>query len=325
MLKTAVIGAGYLGTYHADKYSKNKLSSLTAIVDVDQDRGRKLAKKHRVEFLQDFAALPTLGIQCASIASDTSTHFEIASFLLQNGIDVLVEKPMTTKPEEARELIRLAREYQRVLQVGHLERFNPAFRAIKNLLTKPWFFEVRRIAPFAGRGHDVDVVLDLMIHDIDIVMHLVGSPVVRLEAVGVPVLTHSNDIANARLTFENGAVANVTASRAALKSERTIRIFQPDLYISVDFEKKKAKVYQKTGDADSRGFPKIEAEEYKVNEGDALQDEIDSFCHAVLTRGVPEVTGEDGLRAMELAQQIQQSMENSARIMMPLEPQVVNR
>lgn len=310
-IRAAVIGAGYLGQFHAEKYYRSPAAELVAVVDVVEERAAKTAKKYGAAALTDYQKLPELDVQCVSIAADTSQHYQLASWLLDHGIDVLVEKPMTPSIEEARQLIAKAEARRAILQVGHLERFNPAFRAMKRILTKPWFFEVRRISPFAGRGHDVDVVLDLMIHDIDIIAHLVGRPLVKVEAVGIPVLTGSVDIANARLTFEGGAVANVTASRAAFKSERTIRIFQPDVYISLDYGKKKLKMYKRTGEMDALGFPKIEVIEQKVEERDALQDEVESFIAAVASRETPAVSGYDGLRALELVEEIRQALKRS--------------
>ncbi|MCB0344907.1 MAG: Gfo/Idh/MocA family oxidoreductase [Bdellovibrionales bacterium] len=305
MIRSAVVGTGYLGKFHAEKYHKIKDTQLLAVVDSDEATARKIAKSVKAQPLTSYKELPALGVECASVVTPTSTHFEVASWLLENGIDVLLEKPMTTTVEDARRLIEIASSNGRVLQVGHLERFNPAFRAMKEVLNRPWFFEVRRIAQFTGRGADVDVVMDLMIHDIDIIAHLVNQPVLKVEAVGIPVLTGSVDIANARLTFEGGTIANVTASRAAFKSERSIRIFQPDLYISLDYGKKKLKIYQKTEGFDSLlGIPKIDIKELKVEERDALEHEIDSFLRCVRERGTPEVTGQDGLRALELADRI---------------------
>jgi len=311
MIKAAVVGVGYLGRFHAEKYAKARNAELVALVDVVPDNARKLARKYRTQVVQDYKMLPELGVKCASIVSDTSTHFEIANWLLEHGVDVLVEKPVTTTVEEARQLIETADKNGRILQVGHLERFNPAFREMKRLLTRPWFFEVRRIAPFAGRGHDVDVVLDLMIHDVDIIAHLVDRPLVKVEAVGIPVLTGSIDIANARLTFEGGAVANVSASRAAFTAERTIRIFQPEVYISLDFGKKKLKIYTKSSKKDDKGFPKINIDERKVEERDALQDEIAAFLNSVENRDEPVVSGWDGLRALEMVQKIREALKES--------------
>ncbi len=326
-IKSAVVGVGYLGQYHAEKYYRSNHTELTAVCDVDGERVRQFGKKYRTKPLTDYRELPALGVTAASVVTPTSTHFEIVSFLLERGVDVLVEKPMTRTVEEAEQLIDLARTHGRILQVGHLERFNPAFRSLAGVLNRPWFFEVRRIAPFAGRGIDVDVVMDLMIHDIDIVSYLVKSSVARIEAIGIPVLTDSVDIANARLTFENGAIANVTASRAALKSERTIRIFQPDLYISVDFEKKRMKIYERGHGDTLSGFPKIVSREHKVRETDALADEVESFLDAVRTRRAPEVTGEDGLRAIKLAEAIQAALSESLSRISAQEPRltVVNR
>lgn len=307
-IKSAVIGAGYLGRFHAEKYAKAEEADLTAIVDIQLERAAELAQKFGAAATNDYRRLPELGVRCASVVSDTSSHFEIAKWLLQNGIDVLVEKPITVTIAEAEELISVSKAENRILQVGHLERFNPAFRRMTQVLTKPLFFEARRIAQFTGRGSDVDVVRDLMIHDIDIIAHLVKRPLKRVEAIGVPVLTGSIDIASARLTFEGGCVASVTASRAAFKSERTIRIFQPDVYISLDYGAKKVKLVSRLPEKDERGLPKIEMEEYVVEEGDALRDEILSFLECVKSRSEPVVGGHDGLRALKLVEQINEAV-----------------
>jgi predicted dehydrogenase len=326
VVKAAVVGTGYLGKFHAEKYAKSDNSELVCVVDIDQARADEIAGKVRSRGVTDYKKLPELGVRCASIASTTATHYEIASWLLRNGIDVLVEKPIATSVEQAKDLARIAAENNRILQVGHLERFNPAFRAIKMLLSKPRFFEVRRIASFAGRGHDVNVVLDLMIHDIDIVAHLIGRPLVRVDAVGIPVITDSVDIANARLTFEGGVVANLTASRAAFKTERTIRMFQPDLYVSLDYGKKAAKIYNKTGKKTLLGFPEIAVKEYPVEERDALADEIEAFLQSVKSRQRPEVSGEDGIIALSIAERVCRAIEeNTAEHARDLKPlQVAN-
>lgn len=313
MIKSAVIGCGYLGRYHAEKYAKSDSAELVAVVDLDGEKAAQIATQHGALPVVDYKKLPELGVQCVSVVSDTSTHFEIAAWLLQRGIDVLVEKPMTVTVAEGRELIDIAAAHDRILQVGHLERFNPAFRAVKKILTQPRFFEARRIAQFTGRAFDVDVVRDLMIHDIDIIAHLVGRPIEKIEAVGIPVLTPSVDIANARLVFEGGAVANVTASRAAFKSERTIRIFQPNVYVSLDYGNRKIKTCTLSEERDERGFPRLEMAEVPVEERDALADEIAAFLSSVATRTQPEVTGVDGLRALELAEQIAKSVTNESQ------------
>ncbi len=315
MIKAAVVGVGYLGTFHAEKYARLKNAELVAVVDVHEKNRDKVAKKYKAKSLDDYKKLPNLGVQCASVSSTTSTHFVIASWLLENGIDVLVEKPITTTTDEAKKLIEIAKSNNRILQAGHLERFNPAYREMKSVLNKPRFFEVRRIASFTGRGADVDVILDLMIHDIDIICHLVGRPIKKVESLGVPILTESFDVVNARITFDGGAVANVTASRAAIKTERTIRIFQPDLYISLDFGKKKLKIYSLDAPYSGRGFPKIKISEKKVRERDALEDEISSFLNCVENRSSPEATGEDGLRALETVELIHDAIKESMSIM----------
>ena len=236
-LNVAVVGCGYLGSYHAEKYSCSEKAELVAVLDRVPERAQNLAKRLKVQALTDLEELFSLKIDCASVATDTSAHYEVASSLLQRGIDVLVEKPITTKLEDAKKLNEQADSLGRILQVGHLERFNPAFRAMREMMVKPLFFEVRRISPFSGRSRDIDVIFDLMIHDLDIISHLTQSPLLQADAVGVPVITENIDIANARLTFESGAVANITASRVSFKSERTVRIFQQDGYVSLDFEK----------------------------------------------------------------------------------------
>jgi predicted dehydrogenase len=316
-LRTAVVGAGYLGRYHAEKYYRSEQSELIAVVDVDPEAAQKVAKKNRADAISDIEDLIPLNIDCASVACNTSQHYAVAKFLLENDIDVLVEKPFTATLQEAHELIDIARRRGRILQIGHLERFNPALQAIKEQLNQPWFFEARRISKFAGRGHDVDVILDLMIHDIDIISHLVGRPLKHVTAVGIPIITSGFDIANARLTFEGGAVANVTASRAAFKSERSIRVFQPDLYVSLDLQKRRAKTYQKTGKTDAFGFPKIRKTRMKVEERDALQDQIESFLNSVLHRTEPSVSGEDGLNAMEVAARIKEEIYKSVESVSP--------
>lgn len=311
MLKAAVVGVGYLGTFHAEKYAASERSELVAVVDVFEERAQRLAERLGTKALTDYRELLDLGVQCVSIAADTARHCEIATWFLEHGVDVLVEKPMAASLEEGRQLVETAKRHGRILQVGHLERFNPAFRAMERILTRPQFFEARRISPFAGRGTDVDVVLDLMIHDIDIIAHLVGRPLEHVEAIGVPVITETVDIANARLRFEGGAIANVTASRVSFKSERSLRIFQPDVYITLDYGNKKLKCFTKTPAVEPGKLPQINVEEHSIEERDALYDQISSFLETVEQRGIPVVTGEDGLRALELAARIRLAFQES--------------
>jgi predicted dehydrogenase len=298
---TAVIGVGYLGKFHAEKYADSVKANLFAVVDIDKQRVEAVARQLGVSALTDYRDL--LGrVQCVSIAVPTRLHFEIASYFLRGGVDVLVEKPIAADIAQGRELVDLAGARKLILQVGHLERFNPAIRRLENVIQEPRFVECHRLAPFVERGTDVDVVLDLMIHDIDVIASLVRSTVDRVEAVGVAVLTDKPDIANARITFSNGCIANVTASRVSIKRERKIRFFQSDAYLSIDYDQRRAQIFHKP--PPGGGWTDIRAETVAIKEGDALADEIDSFLDCVRTRSLPLVSGAEGLRALEIASMI---------------------
>lgn len=304
-IAVGVVGVGFAGRLHAEKYAASKKAQLIGVVDVDGARAAEIGQKLGAAPLRDYRDL--FGrVRCVSVAVPTRLHYEISRELLAAGIDVLVEKPMTASLEEARELVALAKEKGRVLQVGHLERFNPAIRRLEGVIRNPRFVECHRLAPFVERGTDVDVVLDLMIHDIDVIASLVRSPVERVEAVGVPVLTDRPDIANARITFADGCIANVTSSRVSLKRERKIRFFQPDAYISIDYDQKRAQIYRKP--EKGAGWHSIRGETVEIKEGDALADEIDSFLDSVRTRSLPLVSGEEGLRALEIATMISERL-----------------
>src|SRR5512139_200485 len=241
LVRAAVVGVGYLGALHAEKYASLPGVELVGVVDADAARAAAIGAKvgaPAIARLEDLFGR----IDCASIAVPTPAHFTVASALLTNGIDVLVEKPITATLDEGRALVDLAAAHGRILQVGHLERFNPAIRALAGVITRPRFIECHRLAPFGERGTDVDVILDLMIHDLDVILSLVHDRVERVEGVGIKVLSEHIDIANARLRFANGCIANVTASRVALKRERKIRIFQADTYVSVDYGEKHVRV-----------------------------------------------------------------------------------
>ena len=275
------------------------------MADINQERALQVGQKLGVLSHTDYREL--FGrVRCVSIAVPTRLHYAVSRDFLAAGIDVLVEKPIAASLEEGSELVTLAREKALVLQVGHLERFNPAIRRLEGVIREPRFVECHRLAPFVERGTDVDVVLDLMIHDIDVIASLVRSPVERVEAVGVPVLTDKPDIANARITFANGCIANVTASRVSMKRERKIRFFQPDAYISIDYDQKRAQIYRKPGKGG--GWQDIRAESIEISDGDALADEIDSFLDSVQSRGTPLVSGEEGLRALEIATMISERL-----------------
>lgn len=300
-IPVAVVGVGYLGKFHAEKYAAAEAADLVAVVDIDEQRAREIAGKLGTEAVTRHEAL--FGrVRCVSIATPTVQHHAMARAFLEQGIDVLVEKPLTVEPDQARELVQLAQSKGAILQVGHLERFNPAIRRLESVIKEPKFVECHRLAPFVERGTDVDVILDLMIHDIDVIASLVRSPVERVEAVGVPVLTDKPDIANARITFSNGCIANVTASRVSLKRERKVRFFQPDAYISIDYDQRRAQIFYKPPPGAT--WLDIRGETIEIKEGDALADEIHSFLECVRTRSLPLVSGADGLRALEIAAMI---------------------
>lgn len=299
-LRTAVIGVGYLGQFHAEKFAQLPGSELVAVVDTSRERAEEVAAKVGAAACTDYRELLDR-VDAVSIVVPTQHHFEVARAFLAKGVHVLLEKPVTTTVEEADELIRMADEKGLVFQVGHLERFNPVVIGLEGLLTEPRFIESIRIAPFKPRGTDVNVVLDLMIHDIDIIQTIVGSPVKQINSIGAPVFTDEEDIANARIQFENGCVANVTASRISLKSERKMRIFQGDSYISVDFQNKKLAVFRKGEGEMFPGVPNVSMEEKSFDQGDALKAEISSFLDCIRSGRQPVVSGRDGKRALETA------------------------
>ncbi len=299
-LRTAVIGVGYLGKFHAQKFAEIPGADLVAVVDVDIEARERVAKDLGVDAIGDYRRL--IGaVDAVSVAVPTPAHFEIARAFLDSGTHVLVEKPITETVEQAARLIEIARQRSAVLQVGHLERFNPAVRALKPLLHNPRFVESVRIAPYNVRGTDVDVVLDLMIHDIDLIQFIAGSPIERLEAVGAAVITDKPDVANARIRFESGCIANVTASRTSLKVERKIRIFQDACYFSADLHQKAVSVYRKSDTMNGPLNLPISIEQLECDDDDALRLEIEAFLSAARDGASPMVTGEDGKQALETA------------------------
>lgn len=310
-LRTAVIGVGYLGRFHAQKYAQLAGSKLVGVVDANADACAKVAAELGTQAFGDYRDL--FGkTDAVSLAVPTPLHHAIGCELLKNGIDVLIEKPIATTVSEARELVDLAQKHGRILQVGHLERFNPAVLAAAERLRTPRFVESHRLAPFKQRGTDVSVVLDLMIHDIDLIQELVGTPIESIDAVGATVFSGEIDIVNARLRFKGGCVANTTASRISLKQERKIRIFQDDAYLSVDMQQKILTVIRKKDQAPVESPAQVSIEEESFDQGDALLAEIESFLKAVRERGTPVVTGEDGLRALETAMKITALVQKSA-------------
>ena len=300
-IPSAVIGVGYLGKFHAEKYAASSKANLVAVADIDGARAAEIGAALGTVAITDYREI--FGrVRCVSIAVPTRLHFQVARDFIEAGIDVLIEKPITADLAEARQLVRLAEAKNVILQVGHLERFNPAIRRLEGVIKEPKFVECHRLAPFVERGTDVDVVLDLMIHDIDVIASLVRAPIQRVESVGVPVLTEKPDIANARINFANGCIANVTSSRVSLKRERKIRFFQPDAYISIDYDQRRAQIFYKP--APGAGWLDIRTESVEIKEGDALADEIDSFLDCVASRSLPLVGGAEGLRALEIASMI---------------------
>ncbi len=304
-LRAAVVGAGYLGTYHAEKYAALPGVELVAVVDTDLERAAALAQRLHSRAEADFHAL-LREVDCVTIATPTVCHFEMARAFLERRVDVLVEKPLAATVAEARALVELAGRNGCILQVGHVERFNPAVRAMLELIDAPRFIECTRLAPFGNRGTDVDVVRDLMIHDLDVILRCVRAPLERLEAVGVPVLSPHVDIASVRLRFADRCIANLTASRVALKRERKIRLFQADTYLSVDYGEHRVRVCRKQVE---NGQPTLVVEERSFGVADSLREEVESFVLSVRTRRPPAVDGSAGLQALELAERINACME----------------
>lgn len=302
-IRTAVIGVGYLGKFHAEKFKLLPQSNLVAVCDIHADRVQAIAKQQHVECFTDYKKL-LHKVDAVSIAVPTSLHYPIAKFFLENGIHVLLEKPIASTVSEAESLIDIANSKKVVFQIGHLERFNTVLVALDTILDNPRFLESIRLAPFKPRGTDINVVLDLMIHDIDIIQRIVGSPIVNIHANGASVLSSHIDIANVRLQFENGCVANVTASRVSFKVERKLRIFQHDAFISLDLHNKELAIHRKGISEMFPGIPDIISEEQAFEQGDALLDEIAAFLNSIQTETPPAVTGEDGKRALATAVEI---------------------
>jgi predicted dehydrogenase len=299
-IRAAVIGVGYLGRFHAQKYAQIAECELVAVVDGRDDVRQAVAAEVGCQGSSDYREW--LGkVDAVSVVTPTPAHFEIADAFLGAGAHVLVEKPITETPEQARALIARAAREKKVLQVGHLERFNAAVLAAEPHLHTPRFMECHRLAPYKERGTDVNVVLDLMIHDIDLVQSLAGSELVSIDAIGSPVFSGEIDIANARLRFANGCVANTTASRVSLKTERKLRIFEDAAYISLDLQQKILTLIRKRAGDPQPGQLPVTIEEANLEQGDALKSEIVSFLDCIRNNKRPVVSGEDGLRALETA------------------------
>jgi predicted dehydrogenase len=309
-IRIGVIGVGHLGEYHVQKYVAIPKVDLVGVVDIDHERARDIARRYNT---QAFAGVEEIlgEVDGVSLAVPTESHFHMGRDILSRGVHLLIEKPITYKLSHADQLIELAEEKGVVLQVGHVERFNPAVIRMESLLNRPIFIESNRLNLFTNRGIDVDVVLDLMIHDLDIILHAVNSEIREVHAVGLSVITEKTDIANVRIIFGNGTVANLTASRVSNKNLRKIRIFQTDSYMSVDCVKRQISVTRLNGHM--RGpdkFPQITSEKLKYPDSDPLADQIGSFVETIVTSSEPVVTGDDGRKALRVALAIIEQIES---------------
>src|SRR5438105_94623 len=295
-LRVGVVGVGHIGKNHARLYAELSGAQFTAIYDTDAARARERANEFGVaatSSLEEFAEK----VDAASIATPTNTHFEIGRELLARGKHLLIEKPITENTAHASELAALAAERGLVLQVGHVERFNPVLSALEKRLTNPRFIEAHRLSPYPNRSTEIGVVLDLMIHDLEIILHLVDSTVENIDAVGVPVLSRGEDIANARLRFTDGCIANITSSRISPERMRKIRVFQEDAYLSLDYQGQSGEIYRRVNGQITREPVAIEKEE-------PLRQQLASFANCALTGGEPRVSGSHAAAALELAVEI---------------------
>src|SRR6187399_2420794 len=306
-IKAAVIGVGYLGRFHAQKYAALPACELVAVVDGREEVRNAVGAEVSAKPVADYREL--LGkVDAVSVVTPTPAHFEIADAFLAAGAHVLVEKPITETPAQAKSLIATAAKHGKILQVGHLERFNAAVLAAEPHISSPRFMECTRLAPYKARGTDVNVVLDLMIHDIDLVQSLANSEIESIDAIGTPVFSGEIDIANARIRFANGCVANTTASRVSMKTERKLRIFEDAAYISLDLQQKILTLIRKRDGEPQPGQLPVNIEEANLEQGDALKSEIESFLDCIRNKKRPIVSGEDGLRALETAIRISEQV-----------------
>jgi predicted dehydrogenase len=310
-IRAAVVGVGYLGRFHAQKYAQLPECKLIGVADIQAETAARIGAEVQAPTFHDFREL--LGkVDAVSVVTPTPGHYEIARAFLEHGAHVLVEKPITETISQAQELIAVARKVGRVVQVGHLERFNPAIMAAEPVLQNPGWIECQRMAPYRERGTDVNVVLDLMIHDIDLVQMIVGGELSSIDAIGTPVFSEEIDIANARLKFDGGCVANVTASRVSLKTERKLRAFCPGTYLSIDLQQKILTVIRKREGAPADGQLPVHIEEQAFDQGDALMAEIKAFLAAIRGEGKVVVTAMDGLRALRTAIAITERVQRRA-------------
>ena len=311
-IRVGVIGVGYLGKFHAEKYSRMKEAQLVAVVDIVKSRAKNVAASLGTCALTDYRDL--LGnVDAVSVVVPTEAHYSVGAAFLNHDVDVLIEKPMTTSLEQADELIEIAESKRRILQIGHLERFNPVVIALKDIVHNPMFIEAHRLSIFKDRSTDVSVVLDLMIHDIDIIINVVKSEIKSIHAAGVPVICEHADIANVRMEFESGCVANVTASRISVKDQRKIRLFQKDTYLSVDFAGREITVIRRDEKHTGGVIPGMDIRQLSISKADVLEDELASFIEAVCTRKTPVVSGYEGRKALVVALSIMDQINAAIR------------
>lgn len=331
-IKVAVVGVGHLGKEHARVYTELPGVELVGVVDIQHKQAEKIAQKCNTQYFTNHREIIDK-VAAVSIAVPTKFHYAIAKEFLEHGVHVMIEKPMTGTVSEARELIGISKANGLVLQAGYIERFNPAIAAIKKFSISPRFIECHRLSPFTFRSADIGVVLDLMIHDLDIILHITGSKVKKFDAVGVNVISDKEDIANVRLQFQNGCVANVTASRVSLTSMRKIRLFSQDSYISIDYQKKDALIYKKSPEltlkalnvsemdvstiADLKSYvfgDLLKIEHIKMDDYEPLRKELESFVNCIAERKEPVVSGEEGLKAIEVANDILCEIEKNLKL-----------
>src|SRR6059058_334424 len=302
-LRVGVVGVGHIGSNHARLYAESPSAEFTAVYDVDSITNRTIATKFHAtpaQSLDEFAEM----VDAASVATPTNTHYDVGRSLLARGKHLLVEKPITDNTANAAELVELAAGNGLVLQIGDVERFNPVLGALEKHLTHPRFIEAHRLSPYPERSTDIGVVLDLMIHDLEVILHFVRSPVQSIDAVGVPVLSRDEDIANARLRFENGCIANVTSSRISPERMRKIRVFQEDAYLSLDYQNQSGEIYRRSGGRISRDKVEIEREE-------PLKRQLMSFIDCASTGREPRVSGFQATAALKLAVEITKRIASS--------------
>jgi len=302
-----VAGAGHFGKFHAAKIAAAEDAELVAVADSDSDVAQEVAATHGTTGFVDIRDM-LRKVDAVSVAVPTRAHFEVAKTFLEAGVHVLLEKPIADNLDDARRLIEIADSNNLTFQIGHLPRFSGAAEFLRQKLDNPLFIESLRIAPFKPRGTDVSVILDLMIHDLDFILSLINAPIVSIDAAGAPVFSDSEDIANARVKFGNGCIANVTASRISLKTERQMRIFQANGYIAIDFDKRKTRMVAKKSTGPVGGLSDVDLQEESYEEVDELQREIEAFISAARNGTPPVVGGAEGLRALEAALAVTDSL-----------------